>query len=136
MMHIEPTQPTAKGPEERFVGDVYVDMLLPRKPEPSRVNVGRVHFTPGAHTAWHSHPVGQTLHVVEGVALVGTRDGAVLEAHPGQTVYTPPGEEHWHGATSESLMIHLAIQEDGAGGEAATWLEQVTDEQYHAPRTH
>lgn len=134
-MHIEPTQPTAKGPRERFVGDVYVDMLLPRKPEPSRVAVGRVHFTPGAHTAWHAHPVGQTLHVLEGVALVGTRDGTVLEAHAGQTVYTPPGEEHWHGATPESLMIHLAIQEDAADGEAATWLEHVTDEQYHAPRT-
>lgn len=130
-MNIETKQPTAKGPAELFTGDVYIDPIATRKPEPSRMIVSRVRFTPGARTAWHSHAHGQALHVTDGVALIGTRDGAVVQAHPGQTVYTPPGEEHWHGATPEDFMTHLAMLEDTDDGDATTWLEQVTDTQYN-----
>jgi quercetin dioxygenase-like cupin family protein len=131
-MQIEEKQPTAKGPADRFTGDVYVDPIATRKPEPSRMVVSRVRFTPGARTAWHSHAVGQTLHVTEGVALMGTRDGTVIVVQPGQTVYTPPGEEHWHGATPQDFMEHLAMLEGVAEGSETTWLEHVTDEQYNA----
>jgi quercetin dioxygenase-like cupin family protein len=130
-VQIEEKQPTAKGPAERFTGDVYVDPIATRKPEPSRMIVSLVRFTPGARTAWHSHAVGQTLHVTEGVALMGTRDGKVIVVQPGQTVYTPPGEEHWHGATPQDFMEHLAMLEGIAEGPETTWLEHVTDEQYN-----
>lgn len=131
-MNIEPKLPTGKGSPEWFTGDVYVDPIAVRKPEPSRMVVSRVRFTPGARTAWHSHEVGQTLHITEGVALFGTRDGTVLRATPGQTVYFPPGEEHWHGATQEEFMEHLAMLEDGDDpATTTTWLEHVTDEQHN-----
>lgn len=132
-MYIEAKPPTSKGPEARFTGDVWVDPIATRKPEPSRMIVSRVRFAPGARSAWHSHAQGQTLHITQGVALLGTRDGQVLRAHPGQTVYTPPGEEHWHGATPEDFMEHLAMLEglaDGADGDPTTWLEHVTDADY------
>ncbi|HZX03396.1 (R)-mandelonitrile lyase [Kribbella sp.] len=132
-MHKEDKLPTTKGPAERFTGDVYVDAIATRKPEPSRMIVSRVRFAPGARTAWHSHAVGQTLHITEGVALLGTRDGAVIVAHPGETVYTPPGEDHWHGATPEDFMEHLAMLEGIAEGAETTWLEHVTDDQYGRP---
>ncbi|MHA7984820.1 (R)-mandelonitrile lyase [Rathayibacter sp. CAU 1779] len=132
-MNLEPTHPTGKGSPDWFTGDVYVDPIATRKPEPSRMVVSRVRFTPGAHTAWHSHAQGQTLHITEGVALIGTRDGTVIRAVPGQTVYTPPGEEHWHGATADLFMEHLAMLEDGDGSEPTTiWLEHVSDEGYGA----
>jgi quercetin dioxygenase-like cupin family protein len=131
-MQIEEKQPTTKGPAERFTGDVYVDAIATRKPEPSRMIVSRVRFTPGARTAWHSHAVGQTLHVTAGVALIGTRDGKVFVVKPGETVYTPPGEAHWHGATPQDFMEHLAMLEGIAEGSETTWLEHVTDEQYDA----
>lgn len=96
--------------------------------------VARVRFAPGAHTAWHSHAVGQTLHVTSGVALFGTRDGTVVEAHPGETVYCPAGEEHWHGATPEDFMEHLAMLENAEDPAATnTWLEHVSDADYHRP---
>ncbi len=131
-MNIEPKQPTGRGPAEWFTGDVYIDPIATRKPEPSRMLASRVRFTPGARTAWHSHPGGQTLHVTEGVALMGTRDGTVIEVHPGQTVYTPPGEEHWHGATPSDFMEHIALWEETDAGSAA-WAEHVTDEEYGRP---
>ena len=96
-MNIEPKQPTRKAPDW-FTGDVYIDAIHTRKPEPSRMACGCVHFTPGARTAWHSHALGQTLLITEGAALIGTRDGNVIAARSGQVIYTPPGEEHWHGA--------------------------------------
>lgn len=130
-MNIEPKQPTVKAPDEYFTGDVYVDPIHTRKPEPSRMIVSCVRFTPGARTAWHSHAHGQTLHITDGIALLGTRDGSVIEVHPGQTVYTPPGEEHWHGATPTDFMSHLAMLEGAEGGDGTTWLEQVTAEQYN-----
>lgn len=96
-----------------------------------RVNV--VRFDPGARTAWHSHAVGQTLHVTEGVGLVQSRDGKVLEMHPGDTIYTPPGEWHWHGAAPDHFMTHLAMWEGPSEGEESTWGAHVTDEEYNAP---
>ena len=105
---------------------------LHRGEEPSRLVVALVRFTPGAHTNWHSHPVGQTLHVTDGVGFLGTRDGSVIRMRAGDTVHTPPGEEHWHGATSDTMMCHLALLERGADGESATWLEPVSDDDYAA----
>lgn len=92
--------------------------------------VSLVRFTPGARTNWHSHALGQTLHVTDGVGLVATRDGTVIRMRAGDTVYTPPGEEHWHGATADNMMCHLAMLEGVAGGNGTTWLEPVTDDQY------
>ena len=131
-MNLEPKAPTRTGPAEWFTGDVYIDAILGRKPEPSRMAAGWVHFTPSARTAWHSHAVGQTLLITEGIALVGTRDGHVIVARPGQVVYTPPGEEHWHGAAPGSFMAHIALYEGTADGDGATWLEHVTGEQHAA----
>ncbi|MFK0193975.1 cupin domain-containing protein [Kitasatospora sp. NPDC090308] len=129
--------PTSKGPRERFNGDVWFDAIRVGQ-EPSRLCASMVRFAPGARTAWHHHAVGQTLHVVAGVALIGTRDGTVFEAHPGETVTCPPGEEHWHGAAPDRFMQHLALWDATAPGDdrpEITWLEHVTDEQYGAERT-
>jgi quercetin dioxygenase-like cupin family protein len=122
---------TQKGPADWFTGDVYLDTIA-SPTAPSRVAAALVHFTPGARTAWHSHALGQTLYVTEGIALVGTRDGTVIVARPGQVIYTPPGEEHWHGATPSDFMVHIAMYEGTADGDGATWLEHVTDDQYRA----
>ncbi len=130
-MELKPVTPTAKAPASTFTGDVYVNPIY-RGEEPSRMIVSLVRFTPGARTNWHSHAVGQTLHVTDGIGLVQTRDGTVIRMHPGDTVYTPPGEEHWHGATAGNFMCHLAMLEGIPGGDGTTWLELVTDEQYQA----
>lgn len=123
---------TSKGPSDWFTGDVYPTILLSGE-APSRVHMGSVHFTPGARTAWHSHAVGQYLHVTEGTALVQERGNDVVVLTPGQTIYTPPGLEHWHGATADSFMVHLAIWEapgaDGAEPET-TWGEHVSEDEY------
>ncbi len=127
-MNIEPKQPTRKGPAERFTGDVWIDDIASPKPAPSQLAASRVRFAPGARTAWHFHPGGQTLHIIEGTALIGTRDGTVIEVHPGQTVYTPPNEEHWHGATPEDFMQHLALWEELPGLPSVHWQEHVAAE--------
>lgn len=133
-MNIEPKKPTAKGPEGTFTGDVWVDAIAYPHEEGQRMVVSRVRFAPGAHTAWHSHALGQTLHVTEGVALVGTRDGRIIEARPGDTIYTRPGEEHWHGATPEDFMEHLAMLDNADEPDATTtWLEHLTDAEYRRP---
>jgi quercetin dioxygenase-like cupin family protein len=131
-MEIEPKKRTVKGPAAWFTGDVYIDAIHVRKAEPSRMACGCVHFTPGARTAWHSHAVGQTLYITEGIALLGTRDGNVIVARPGQVVYTPPGEEHWHGASPADFMVHIAMYEGTTDGDGATWLEHLSDERYAA----
>ncbi|NAZ84995.1 cupin domain-containing protein [Kineococcus sp. T90] len=104
--------------------------------EPSRLSVALVRFTPGARTHWHVHPLGQVLHVTEGVALVGTRDGTVVRARAGDSVVCSPGEEHWHGATADAFAAHLAIQEaadDGSGATSpVTWREPVAEDVYRA----
>lgn len=132
MKLIEPQ--TAKGPADWFTGDVHPTIVLAGQ-EPSRVRVGSVHFAPGARTAWHSHAVGQYLHIVEGVAVLQERGGDIIELHPGQTTYTEPGIEHWHGATPDTFMVHLAIWEAPAPGNdtaETTWGEHVTDVEYSA----
>jgi quercetin dioxygenase-like cupin family protein len=125
----KPATATAKAPAQNFTGDVYVNPIH-KGEDPSRMIVSLVRFTPCARTNWHSHAVGQTLHVTEGIGLVATRDGTVIRMHSGDTVYTPPGEEHWHGATAENFMSHFAMLEGTGEGDGTTWLEPVTDEQY------
>jgi quercetin dioxygenase-like cupin family protein len=134
-VELKPTSPTAKGPAQTFTGDVYVTPIY-RGEEPSRMIVSLVRFTPGARTNWHHHAVGQTLHVTDGIGLVATRDGKVIRMRPGDTVHTPPGEEHWHGATAGTFMCHLAMLEGVSGGDGTTWLNPVTDEQYQAANEH
>ncbi|MEY9870631.1 quercetin dioxygenase-like cupin family protein [Streptacidiphilus sp. MAP12-33] len=126
---------TAKGPASTFTGDVWVDGIYAgSRAEQARLAV--VRFAPGARSHWHSHRLGQTLHVVEGVALLGSRDGTVIEAHPGDTVYTAPGEEHWHGAAPDRFMAHLVLMDgDTSDAPKTDWAEQVTDAVYQAPRT-
>ena len=114
-MELKLVNPTAKAPASNFAGDVYVTPIY-KGEEPSRMTVALVRFTPGAHTNWHTHAVGQTLHVTEGVGLVGTRDGSVLRIHAGETVICPPGEDHWHGAAADTFMSHLAMLEVNPDG--------------------
>jgi quercetin dioxygenase-like cupin family protein len=131
-MQLQSTRPTVKGPESYFTGDVYVTPIYNGQ-EPSRMTVALVRFTPGAHTNWHVHAVGQTLHVTEGVGLVGVRDGSVIRVRAGDTVLCPPDEEHWHGAEADTFMSHLAMLEtlpDGA--DPTTWLEPVPDHVYRS----
>ena len=122
---------TTRNPPEQFTGDVWLDpVAVPQDPS-QRMVVALVRFAPGARTAWHSHARGQTLHVVSGVALVQSRGGAVVEVRPGVTVYCPPGEEHWHGASPDDCVEHLAMlgnADDPAT--TTTWLEHVTDAEY------
>lgn len=135
-MEIIPKPATTRGPAATFTGEVYVDSIAaPHEPN-QRMVAALVRFTPGARTAWHSHALGQTLHVTEGVALIGTRDGRVIRATPGQSIYTPPGEEHWHGATPEDFMEHLALLENADDPAGTThWLEHVTDTDYRRSTT-
>ena len=125
--------PTIKNPPERFTGDVWLDLIATPHEGDQRMVVGLVRFAPGARTAWHRHTRGQTLHVLSGVALVQSRGQAVVEVHPGQTVYCPPGEEHWHGATPDTFMEHLAMSEGADDPSQSTvWLAHVTDDEYTA----
>lgn len=121
--------PTTKGPDAWFTGDVWFDVLA-APPAPSRLRVNRVRFAPGARTFWHRHAAGQALHVTQGVARVGTRDGQVLTLRPGESVWCPPDEWHWHGAGPEAFMEHLAMWETDTSDGGATWAEAVTDEEY------
>lgn len=130
-MNIEPIGPTVKNPPERFHGDVWLDGIAAPHEADQRMTVALVRFAPGARTAWHSHARGQYLRVTSGTALVGGRDGTVVELRPGQTLYTPPGEDHWHGAAADCFMEHLAMLETGDDPATTTvWKEHVTDAQY------
>lgn len=117
------------GPAEWFTGTVWIDQLVEAE-APSRVRMGRVSFAPGARTAWHTHPLGQVLHVLTGSGLVQEEGGPVRELHPGDTVEIPAGKRHWHGAGPANTMVHLAIQEATDEGVHVNWMEHVTDEQY------
>jgi quercetin dioxygenase-like cupin family protein len=128
-MELRPVSPTARA--QNYTGDVYVNLIY-KGEDPSRMIVALVRCTPGARTNWHSHAVGQTLHVTDGIGLVVTRDGSVIRMRPGDTVYAPPDEEHWHGGTADNMVCHLAMLEGNAGGDGITWLEPVTDDQYEA----
>jgi quercetin dioxygenase-like cupin family protein len=122
--------PTRRGPAEYFTGTVWLDPIL-EAPEPATVRSYRVNFEPGARTAWHTHPKGQTLHVLTGVGRVQAWDGAVREIRAGDTVWIPPGEKHWHGASPTVGMVHVAIQES-VDGSHSNWLEPVADDVYAA----
>src|SRR5215211_3962430 len=126
---------TQKGPADWFTGDVYIDTLA--APEAtSTIAAANVHFTPGARTGWHTHPLGQTLFVTEGVGLCQREGGPIEELRPGDRVFFAPGENHWHGATPGRFMVHIAMQQvdPSAGGQAVVWGEPVTDEQYGGGR--
>jgi quercetin dioxygenase-like cupin family protein len=124
------SQPSAKGPEQYFTGTVRVDPLF-QAPAPARVACASVTFEPGAHSAWHTHPLGQTLLVTSGCGFVQSWGGPVVKIRPGDVVWCPPGEKHWHGATPTTAMTHVAIQES-LDGKVVDWLEKVTEEQYAA----
>jgi len=124
------SQPSGKGPADYFTGTVRVDPLF-QAPDPARVRGASVTFEPGARTAWHTHPLGQTLIVTTGRGWVQARGGPVEEIHPGDVIWFPPGEKHWHGATPTTAMTHVAIQE-ALDGKVVAWMEQVSDEQYRA----
>jgi len=122
---------SAIGPGEWFTGTVYVDTVATPSGA-SRLGAASVHFTPGARTARHTHPFGQTIHVTEGVGLCGRRDGPVEEIRPGDRVFFEPGEDHWRGAAPDRFMTHLAMQETDDSVSPVTWGEHVTDEEYDA----
>ena len=120
--------PTRRQPKESFTGVVWQDPII-EAPAPARLRAGRVSFEPGARTAWHTHPLGQTLIVTAGCGWVQREGGPVEEIRPGDTIWFPPNEKHWHGATATTAMSHIAVQEK-LNGSPVTWLEHVTDEQY------
>lgn len=124
-MEVLTERPSAKGPEAWFTGDVWFDVIA-RGEEPSRLRANTVRFAPCARTAWHSHSLGQTLYVTEGVGYVQSRGGEVITIRPGDVIYTPPGEEHWHGAAADHFMTHLALWE----GDETAWAEPVSDDEY------
>jgi quercetin dioxygenase-like cupin family protein len=122
------SRPSQKGPEDWFTGTVRVDPLF-QAPEPARASGAYVTFEPGARTAWHTHPLGQTLIVTAGFGRVQREGGPVEEIKPGDVVWFPPGLKHWHGASPTTAMTHIAIQES-LDGKAVDWMEKVSDEQY------
>ena len=125
-METRPNAPSMRGPAEWFTGDVWIDPIA-RPTDRAAASVSAVHFSPGARTAWHSHSTGQTLHVTDGEGLVQSRGEAIAVMRPGDVVWTPADEWHWHGATHDHTMTHLSITD----GEA-TWGDHVTDDEYHA----
>ncbi len=122
------TVPTKRAPADAFTGTVWQDPIIDA-PAPARIRAARVSFEPGARTAWHTHPLGQTLHVLSGVGRFQTWGEPVTEIRAGDTIWIPPGEKHWHGAAPRTGMVHLALHE-AEGGTHVTWLEHVTDAQY------
>ena len=122
------SRPTMRASSDYFTGTVWQDPII-EADEPARVRALRVSFDPGARTAWHTHPLGQTLYVISGVGLMWLRNEAPQLIKAGDTVWIPPGEEHWHGASATNSMTHIAIQE-ALNGSVATWLEKVSDREY------
>ena len=122
------SQPSTKGSADYFTGVVRIDPLF-QAPDPARVTGGSVTFEPGAHTAWHTHPLGQTLIVTAGCGWVQREGEPIEEIRPGDVIWFPPGKKHWHGATPTTAMTHIAIQER-VDGRVVDWMEKVSDEQY------
>jgi quercetin dioxygenase-like cupin family protein len=120
---------TTPGPSDWFTGSVYIDTVA-EPSEPSRLAAANVHFTPGARTAWHTHPNGQTIYVTEGIGMCQRRDAAIEVIRPGDRVFFEAGEQHWHGAVPDRFMAHLAMHQVDDEGSAVRWGEHVTDEEY------
>ena len=133
-MIVNPIHPTMKNPPEWFTGDVWLTSVASPQAEGQDMSAGIVRFAPCARTAWHSHPGGQTLFITEGTARVQARDGDIIDVHAGQSIYTPPGEEHWHGAAPDSFMTHIALWETPTGQPSAIWGDHVTDAEYDPSR--
>jgi quercetin dioxygenase-like cupin family protein len=124
------SQPSQKGPEEYFTGTVRIDPLF-EMPVPARARGANVTFEPGARSAWHTHPLGQTLIVTSGCGWVQSEGQPKVEIRPGDVIWCPPNEKHWHGATPTTAMTHIALQE-ALDGKVVEWMEKVTDEEYRA----
>jgi quercetin dioxygenase-like cupin family protein len=124
---------TIRGLSDWFTGAVFIDTVA-EVTDDSRFAAASVHFTPGARTAWHMHPYGQTIFVTEGLGLCQRRDGRVEVIRPGDRVFFEPAEDHWHGAAPDRFMTHIAMQQVDESGSAVMWGEHVTDEEYTAPR--
>jgi quercetin dioxygenase-like cupin family protein len=122
------SQPSSKGPADWFTGTVRIDPLF-EAPKPARARGASVTFEPGARTAWHTHPLGQTLIVMSGCGWVQSEGGPKVEIRPGDVIWCPPNEKHWHGATTTTAMTHIAIQE-ALDGKVVDWMEKVSEEQY------
>jgi quercetin dioxygenase-like cupin family protein len=122
---------TGTGPSDWFTGVVYLDTVAAPAAE-SRIAASSVHFTPGAHTAWHTHPHGQTIWVTEGVGLAQRRGGPIEVIRPGDRVFFEPGEDHWHGAAPSRFMTHIAMQQADEAGTVVNWGDHLTDEEYAA----
>ena len=133
MQYIKSGIETMAGPSEWFTGAVYVDAVASPSGA-SHLSASSVHFTPGARTAWHAHPNGQTIYVTEGIGLAQRRGGTAEIIRPGDRVFFEPGEDHWHGAAPNRFMSHLAMLEVDAQGNSASWGEHVTDEEYEAAK--
>jgi quercetin dioxygenase-like cupin family protein len=125
------TSETARGPSDWFTGDVYIDTIATPS-NGSRIGAASVHFTPGAHTTWHTHPNGQTIWVTEGVGLCQSRGGPIEIIRPGDRIFFEPGEDHWHGAAPTRFMSHIAMQQADEEGNVVRWGDRVTDEEYAA----
>lgn len=129
-MEIRPKQPTSKAPAETFTGDAWIDVLVRGEP-PSRIRVSLVRFAPGARNAWHAHAVGQTIHVTDGVGRMQARGAKLIEIRAGDTVHTPAGEWHWHGAAPDRFMTHIAMWEAPEEGDETQWGDHISDADYH-----
>ncbi len=128
-IHVSGSRPTRRAPKENFTGSVLQDPIN-MAPAPARLNASRVSFEPGARTAWHTHPLGQTLYLISGIGRVQAKGGPIREIRPGDVVWIPPNEKHWHGASPDNSMTHIAMQE-ALDGVYSTWMEHVTDEEYN-----
>ena len=129
-IHLAGSRPTRRGPKESFTGTVLQDPIITPQ-APARLASNRVAFEPGARTAWHTHPLGQTLYVIAGVGRIQAKGGPIREIKGGDVVWIPPGEKHWHGAAPTTGMVHISMQES-LDGSYVTWMEHVTDAEYSA----
>ena len=127
-IHLAGSRPTRRAPAEHFTGTVWQDPIIAAE-APARIVAARVTFEPGARTNWHSHPLGQTLYVISGIGRFQTKGEPVREIRPGDVVWIPPGEKHWHGGSPNNAMTHIAMQE-AQDGKTADWMEHVTDAEY------
>jgi quercetin dioxygenase-like cupin family protein len=129
-IHPAGSRPTRRAPSEHFTGTVWQDPIIAAE-APARIVAARVTFEPGARTNWHTHPLGQTLYVISGIGRFQTNGGPIQEIRPGDVVWIPPGEKHWHGGSPTSGMTHIAMQES-LEGNYSNWMEPVTDAEYSA----